>query len=51
MNYKNATDSERNKNIVAGSDLIISSSTFMCIEIAPAMRMAIPAAAGKINSL
>ena len=51
MNYKNATDSERIKNIVAGSDLMISSLTFICIAIAPIIKMAIPTDAGKTSEL
>lgn len=51
MNYKNATDSERIKNIVAGSDLMISSLTFICIAIAPTIKMAIPIDAGKTSEL
>ena len=49
--HNNAIDNERTKKIAAGSDFIISSLTFMCIEIAPAIKMAIPAAAGNVNSL
>ena len=49
--HNNAMDNERTKKIAAGSDLIISSLTFICIEIAPAIKMAIPADAGNINSL
>ena len=49
--HNNAIDNERTKKIAAGSDFIISSLTFMCIEIAPAIKIAIPAAAGNINSL
>ena len=51
MNYKNATDNERIKNIVAGSDLMISSLTFTCIVIAPTIKSAIPTDAGKTSEL
>ena len=47
----NAMDKERTKNIAAGNDLINSTFTFTCIEIAPAIKIAIPAAAGNVNSL
>ena len=51
MHYKNAINSERIKNIVAGSDLMLSSLTFICITIAPTIKMAIPTDAGKTNEL
>ena len=49
--YKNATDSERIKNMVAGSDLMISSLTFTCIAIAPTIKIAMPMDAGKTSEL
>ena len=51
MNHKNAIDSERIKNIVAGSDLMISSLTLTCIAIAPTIKSAIPTEAGKTSEL